>query len=89
MTILILIALTAHAGLISGTIIIILNKYELFDRYEERRAKWMPEACQFCFGFWIGWPVMFFILWLSGEQFVNLYWFAGFAAAPLARLVSK
>jgi hypothetical protein len=41
----------------TATVLITLDRMQILNNYEAHRAKWMPEMCVFCLGFWLSIPV--------------------------------
>lgn len=48
-----ILALIITTSCITATVILVLTKYDLFNKYELNRTAGWPKVCYLCFGFWV------------------------------------
>lgn len=79
---LIITTLAILTGCISATLLTCFKKWRWLEYYEVYRRPWMPEPCEFCFGFWLSALMAFAYAGFAG------YWpalLAPFVAAAITK----
>ena len=67
---------------LSATVLICFKKWGWLEYYELYRYSWMPEKCEFCFGFWLAMLMCLALLLFSWNP---LYLLIPFCSASITR----
>jgi hypothetical protein len=69
-------------SLANNTILDVILKWNLIERYDLYKKKWMPDFCPLCLFFWLG----FFEFELSGYNILSSF-YHGLAISALSRII--